>query len=542
MVHFDYNCHRLACYWLAILLAMVIASGYFIYRVVITYYYTPTLLSIDNTDYPVHRLRFPALTVCNMNKIDSRRMPPDQQQVLGRVVFANDTEWHERVEHVLENIYATTSCEGDQCHELYDEEHFTTEQVLRIIELTSPSCEEMISACSWRNTPHSCKELFEPLHTDFGYCCVFNADFEHQHGEHAKEDKHTGAGYTNGLSMMLDARRYEYSHSQYLSVGFKVLIHAPYDEPEVRERGLAIQPGNEMFISITAEHVYTTDEALHSFTPEQRNCFEQHEVELEFADTHVYTLSNCLLSHLTARIHDGCGCVAHYMPDNASKDLRQSEEAWRKCLPACDEIKYLPYTSSSEFPSRELISHPSFGDTVQLIVASMCKAVHHDKLTLEEAELAALCDAIASGQYPDSTDRDKLAALLSGATEGHLLPSANEHDANALYAAAVRYARANMVKVHAYFKSNSITRYKRGVLYTTDQLVANVGGLLGLFLGFSIVSIAEILYFVTIKLLTRRTTNAKVKASHGPQEDDATIAASFVLTNARDWRPKKVVE
>ena len=28
-----------------------------------------------------------------------------------------------------------------------------------------------------------------------------------------------------------------------------------------------------------------------------------------------------------------------------------------------------------------------------------------------------------------------------------------------------------MVKVHAYFKSNSITRYKRDVLYTKDQLV-----------------------------------------------------------------------
>ena len=63
---------------------MVAAAGYYIYSLVTTYYYTPTLLSIDNTDFPVHRLRFPALTVCNINKIDSRRMPPDQQEVLGR--------------------------------------------------------------------------------------------------------------------------------------------------------------------------------------------------------------------------------------------------------------------------------------------------------------------------------------------------------------------------------------------------------------------------------------------------------------------------
>ena len=52
--------------------------------------------------------------------------------------------------------------------------------LLRAVRQTSPSCDEMISACSWRNTPHSCSELFEPLHTDFGYCCVFNADLEHE--------------------------------------------------------------------------------------------------------------------------------------------------------------------------------------------------------------------------------------------------------------------------------------------------------------------------------------------------------------------------
>ena len=71
-------------YWVTVLLGMVIASTVFIYRLASTYYFTPTLLSIDNTDFPVHRIRFPALTVCNMNKIDSRRMPPDQTQVLGR--------------------------------------------------------------------------------------------------------------------------------------------------------------------------------------------------------------------------------------------------------------------------------------------------------------------------------------------------------------------------------------------------------------------------------------------------------------------------
>ena len=36
------------------------------------------------------------------------------------------------------------------------------------------------------------------------------------------EIRYSGAGGTNGLTVMIDARRYEYFMSQFLSVGFKV--------------------------------------------------------------------------------------------------------------------------------------------------------------------------------------------------------------------------------------------------------------------------------------------------------------------------------
>ena len=39
---------------------------------------------------------------------------------------------------------------------------------------------------------------------------------------------------------------------------FQVLIHGTHDEPEVRERGMAIPPGQEIFVAVTAEETYTT--------------------------------------------------------------------------------------------------------------------------------------------------------------------------------------------------------------------------------------------------------------------------------------------
>ena len=51
-----------------------------------------------------------------------------------------------------------------------------------------------------------------------------------------------------------------------------------------------------------------------SFSPEQRNCYKEHELTLEHTDTSYYTLANCLLSHEAQALVDQCGCVAYYMP------------------------------------------------------------------------------------------------------------------------------------------------------------------------------------------------------------------------------------
>ena len=42
--------------------------------------------------------------------------------------------------------------------------------------------------------------------------------------------------------------------------------------------------------------------------------------------------------------------------------------------------------------------------------------------------------------------------------------------------------------------------HERGELYTTIEIISNIGGLLGLCLGLSVLSIAEFIYFFTARL------------------------------------------
>ena len=63
---------------------MTITAGYLIYKVIDNFINSPTLITIDTTEYPIHKVPFPALTICNMNKINIKHIPPNQTEVFGR--------------------------------------------------------------------------------------------------------------------------------------------------------------------------------------------------------------------------------------------------------------------------------------------------------------------------------------------------------------------------------------------------------------------------------------------------------------------------
>ena len=59
-----------------------------------------------------------------------------------------------------------------------------------------------------------------------------------------------------------------------------------------------------------------------------------------------------------------------------------------------------------------------------------------------------------------------------------------------------KYAKENLLWLNVYVKDSFATRIIRDERMTRTSFIANVGGLLGLCMGFSLVSVAEILYFV----------------------------------------------
>lgn len=76
-----------------------------------------------------------------------------------------------------------------------------------------------------------------------------------------------------------------------------------------------------------------------------------------------------------------------------------------------------------------------------------------------------------------------------------------------------RLAPTNLSKTHifastsVYFDDNEYIAYKRFENYGTVAFLSNLGGLLGLLLGVSVLSIVEFLYFFTVRFISNLWLN-----------------------------------
>lgn len=61
--------------------------------------------------------------------------------------------------------------------------------------------------------------------------------------------------------------------------------------------------------------------------------------------------------------------------------------------------------------------------------------------------------------------------------------------------------RENIALVYIFFSETYFRSFSKGELIGFTEFLSNVGGLLGLFMGFSLISLAEVIYFITLRPL-----------------------------------------
>ncbi|XP_031352525.1 pickpocket protein 28-like [Photinus pyralis] len=247
------------------------------------------------------------------------------------------------------------------------------------------------------------------------------------------------------------------SHLDYLCgeslQGFKVALHHPSEFPSM-DRHFRL-PLNQAVVVAIKPQMITVSPQLWNYSPKDRRCYFANERYLE--SYKMYTQQNCLQECVANYTFAQCKCIPFY--------YASPEEKITICGPANNEcvrqskLKYLEIESSNGKESEQCDCLPLCTSLSYEVETSQTDWSWHNVLNILNH---------VKGLNRIRTDLDP--------------------------------KRAHFSKLTVYYKDLQFMTCVRNELYGLVDFFSNMGGLTGLFIGFSVVSAIEIVYFCTLRI------------------------------------------
>ncbi|CAG9865181.1 unnamed protein product [Phyllotreta striolata] len=438
---------------------------------------SPVLVSFAKSPTPVWQVPFPAVTICSETKT--------------RQTVYNFTGAYDRLTHG-ENLtddemkrFSDSSLICDN-HLYNDGKKYTDSDTIDYLMSVAPQFSDIFASCKWTLLNESCENFFVPLLTEEGLCFTFNMlnrdevfrdrvylnDKYMSHGSHSKgwslEDGYPkdaakdtfprramGAGSYAGFFLVLKANILDFDYICKGPVqGFKVLLHNPSELPRMSRQYFRVPLNQEVVVSVKPD-MMTTSSGLRGYNPHRRQCYFPTERYLSFFQS--YTQQNCQIECLANITLERCGCVAYHMPhENETKICNSGSqvcmfEAQNELL-AMDVDAGLQTAASTEVP---------LGCDCLPACTSLTYNAEYSQATYEYEKMFEAYRVNITAEWPNT----------------------------------------HLSRVTLFFKEQQFITSERNELYGQTDFLANCGGILGLFTGFSFLSIIEILYFLTLRLM-----------------------------------------
>ncbi|XP_074030675.1 pickpocket protein 28-like [Leptinotarsa decemlineata] len=352
-----------------------------------------------------------------------------------------------------------------------------------------PNYELMFFGCGMMDMP--CVNEFTPIILDDGVCYSFNMlsreDIYKDNVVHYC-DYHQNLRFTNwtndnGYSKVIGANAYPYraflaGADSALEI-YLLQIEEDLDYLCAKDtQGFKLRLGRTAYTSHRASaeikfisvpwdssvqvmvhpKMMTTSKEVKKFKPKDRLCYFSDEKPLKYFK--IYNPENCGLECLTNYTLKMCDCVDFYMPrDNSRKICGNSK---MKCVK-----RSLHIMKAYELTS---LLNGIFDVDSTCNCMPLCTEISYDVET-------------SSTVFPW---KEQLQAerTLTQLVETYELNVSDFH----------------LSKLSVFFKTDQFLTSQRNELYGPFDFLANFGGLLGLFTGFSLLSAVEILYYLTVRL------------------------------------------
>uniref|UniRef100_A0A182PN36 Pickpocket n=1 Tax=Anopheles epiroticus TaxID=199890 RepID=A0A182PN36_9DIPT len=507
-------------FWVSMCVLSIYGCGGLIRTVYDKWMRSPVVVTFAEKPTPVYDIPFPAVTICPITKVKSNVL--NFTAVYQRVIDGGGSFTEDEYDRFLAMIQVC-----DFAFNKYVPMQDFDDNLVHVLKEMAIPFEELFLGCYWRNMPVDCGELFASTLTERGICYTFNGlsaddvlrkeeyhqEFDHLGEKRSSENWSMEHGYrpNTGLKVyplrvanpgskagLLVLMKSDLEDMDYLCGGYQSQIHNPDEYPQISSQAIRV-PMNQALTMRIDPHMITTSDNVMSYEPAKRLCYYPHERYLRFF--RIYTKSNCELECLSNFTLHMCGCVQFSMPRAA--DVHICGLGKKQC---CDTAE-------------SILQEQGLG----LVDNSW-------KVLLQSCDCLPACIFLEykTEMWQAHFDWRRLTDTV------HVF----EKELN----------NSDLTSIAVYFKEAQFISIKRNQLFGLNDFIANCGGILGLFMGVSLLSIVEILYYFTMKPLInyclRRTrkshsiatvlpygaggnnsTNVRVDWEGDPEKDDPLAAA-----------------
>ena len=396
----------------------------------------------------------------------------------------------------------------------------------------------LLKRCYWKGELMSCAAIFTTRPTDRGMCCSFNAkaaDEMYQASRYTSalqelqnQDKNLSfpaldnektvvkdfipqGGLEKGLALVLD------SHADKVAIGsvsdnfqgFVATISSRNDFPITSRKPLMIKPGHLNIVGISAINIQA-DDNIRKYRAEQRKCYFEDEHPLKIFKK--YSQRNCQLersleyaSKLVQEENANFNqCVPWFYPVNDDVKNTSMCDPWEQkvfqekmgmvprdeyaeCLPDCKGNIYDTKVDRAVFKKCD---HTNLG------ASTFCDLESGDINPSIWSQEAREEFQLITGNIPYYLFQNPENQTLYSSKRSYQPHSDIPFQNNMTYNAFEN----DIAMVHFYFEREDILQLKRSEKVSIADLLSSFGGNLGLGLGFSCISLAEIIYWLTIRL------------------------------------------
>ncbi|PVD35949.1 hypothetical protein C0Q70_02918 [Pomacea canaliculata] len=425
-------------FWIGVVCVMAILLVTVIYWQMSDFYRFPTVTSV-NVRY-VTENDFPAVTICDLNVFNKQFIEQLDIATQMRMTYLTEIPG---IFHLVGKVVLDTL---RQRHNVTESSHQKDEEtVASLLKMT----QQMIEVdggglyCAWSDHYwENCSVAMDTRVTDMGVCFTVDSRKLVKDTSLSRRKASTVSNALRGLSLIVTTASEDIPYRLYHSEGFKVVLHDPEEEPLPQSRGFIVGANRSVEVEIRKNVRIGLEPPFKAFG--SGTCVEVCSSSFvnplkRFAR---YTKEACEMECFVDYVVDYCHCRHFLHPGNETIcPLKQLATCFREA-----EDLYFGGKNKSQprcdcpLPCRE--------------------NVYSTSVTYASFRTTALFDAI--------------------------LPGVNE----------------SVVKIHFYFPDPVVTTIEQIPVYSLEGLLGSIGGQVGLFMGFSLVTVAEMCELVFL-LITR---------------------------------------